>query len=213
MELGRCEAMPAAVAEIEHERRLRIGACRGGNVRRLPGQRIAAVGSDRQRRFDRAAVGECGGNGRFADLPLSDRRLPPVDCSGRQRALERRKQHVVGHIEAKKIFADLAGAEGDGRAAYQPLGRIGNAHDAQRRCMFGDLGEHAECLEVAQRRAHQGGGAAVVAARRRPKQRHGKAGWRGRGGDHPGGPAPATTISDVCTFGLGRFMLAPSSNS
>src|SRR5262245_10319267 len=104
--------MVARMAEIEHQRRLRVGVHRGPDLGRAARHRITAVGRDGEPRFDPGAVGEYSGDGVFADFPRRDRTAPPVDrwLFG-DRHIELFGQYRVRDVETEGFLTDLAGAE------------------------------------------------------------------------------------------------------
>ena len=185
VEFGRDEAVAAAVREIEHQRRLRIRTRRGRDARRLARRRQAPVGGDGKRALDAGSVGQTRHYAVRTDCPAIDHCAPPVDARPRRHGrLKRGVQVAIGDVQPEMILGDLRGAEGDDRAADQPLCRIDDPHHLERRGLRRKRGQNAEPIELRECRRHQCRGAPILGQGRRPGQRHLHAEVRKRkGGD------------------------------
>ena len=167
VEFGRGEGVVAAVREIQHQRRLRIGCASIPDACRLARRRQAPVGRDGQRGRDcRSAVGE--------------RRLRPGPARGARRSTISARQSIarlrgdgrvraphsarIGNVEPEGVLADLAGAERHDRAADQPRRGVDDAHDLQRR---GLVREARPARRAVEKSAAQGSSAPSCGRRRR----------------------------------------------
>ena len=105
--------MVAAVAEIQNQRCLRIGAHRGRYARRLARWRRASVGGNRQRSGNSSAISEhCMGMA-GVEAPTLDHRLSPFDAGMRGDLLTLRvalAPCVVGYAEIAARLAARPGA-------------------------------------------------------------------------------------------------------
>ena len=166
MEFGRDVGMIAVVLEAQNQRRLRIGFRRHRYTGGLARRGKASVGGHGEPGRDGATVGQRRFDMVWLDGPGRDHLLAAVDTGfvgdGR---LKGRIQIVVGNVETKIVFADLAGPEGYDRAADQARGRVDDSHDLERRGRCGQTGENAYLVEQLQGGTHQGGGASILGSR------------------------------------------------